>query len=76
MQALYRSLYGELGIKRGPATPEGVYAREVDGCTLYVNTTTKPQEVKLDRAATGVLGGQTWNGTLLLEPYGAELLRE
>jgi beta-galactosidase len=53
-----------------------VYAREVDGCTLYVNTTTKPQEVKLDRAATGVLGGQTWNGTLLLEPYGAELLRE
>ena len=76
MQALYRSLYGELGIKRGPATPDGVYARDVDGRTLYVNTTTKPQEVKFDGSATGVLGGQVWNGTLRLAPYGAELLRK
>jgi beta-galactosidase len=75
MQALYRSLYGSLGIVPGPATPEGVYAREVDGRTLYVNTTTKPQDVKIDGAATGVLGGRTWNGTLRLEPFGAELLR-
>jgi beta-galactosidase len=76
MQVLYRSLYGELGIARGPATPEGVYAREVDGRTLYVNTTTKPQDVRIDGAATGVLGGRTWNGTLRLEPLGAELLRK
>jgi beta-galactosidase len=76
MQALYRRLYGELGIKPGPATPEGVYAREVDGRTLYVNTTTQPQDVKFDGAATGVLGGRTWTGTLRLEPYGAELLRK
>jgi beta-galactosidase len=76
MQALYRSLYGELGIKPGPATPEGVYAREVDGRTLYVNTTTQPQDVKFDGTATGVLGGQAWNGTLRLAPFGAELLRK
>jgi beta-galactosidase len=76
MQALYRRLYGELGIKPGPATPEGVYAREVDGRTLYVNTTTQPQEVKFDGAGTGVLGGQAWNGTLRLAPFGAELLRK
>jgi beta-galactosidase len=76
MQALYRSLYGELGIKPGPATPEGVYAREVDGRTLYVNTTTQPQEVKFEGTATGVLGGQAWNGTLRLAPFGAELLRK
>lgn len=76
MQALYRSLYGELGIKRGPATPEGVYAREVDGRTLYVNTTTQPQDVKFDGTATGVLGGRAWSGTLRLEPFGAELLRK
>jgi beta-galactosidase len=76
MQALYRNLYRDLGIQPGPATPEGVYAREVDGRTLYVNTTTKPQEVKFDGAATGVLGGQAWQGTLRLEPYGAELLRK
>jgi beta-galactosidase len=76
MQALYRSLYGTLGITPGPRTPEGVYAREVDGRTLYVNTTTRPQEIKLDGAATGVLKGQVWNGTLRLEPFGAELLRK
>jgi beta-galactosidase len=76
MQALYRNLYRDLGIQPGPATPEGVYAREVDGRTLYVNTTTKPQEVKFDGAATGVLGGQAWQGTLRLEPYGADLLRK
>ena len=34
-----RGLYGRLGIARGPATPEGVYARVVEGRTLYVNTT-------------------------------------
>jgi beta-galactosidase len=76
MQALYRSLYGQLGIARGPVTPEGVYAREVEGRTLYVNTTTKPQEVKLDGAGTGVLSGKAWSSTLQLEPYGTELLQK
>ena len=76
MQALYRSLYDPLGIVPGPVTPEGVYARAVDGRTLSVNTTTKPQEVRLDGAATGALTGRAWNGTLRLEPFGAELLRK
>jgi beta-galactosidase len=57
-------------------TPEGVYAREVQGRTLYVNTTTKTQEIKLDGAGTGVLSGKAWNGTLQLEPLGAELLQK
>jgi beta-galactosidase len=76
MQALYRSLYGQLGIARGPVTPEGVYAREVQGRTLYVNTTTRPQEIQLDGKGTGVLGGKTWSGTLQLDPLGAELLQK
>jgi beta-galactosidase len=76
MQALYRSLYGQLGIARGPVTPEGVYAREVHGRTLYVNTTTRPQNIRLDRPGTGVLGGKAWSDTLQLEPYGAELLQK
>ena len=32
-------LYKILGIQPGPRTPDGVYARAVDGRTLYVNTT-------------------------------------
>ncbi|MTV36528.1 beta-galactosidase [Duganella radicis] len=63
MQALYRSLYQQLGIAPGPVTPEGVYAREVQGRTLYVNTTTKPQQV--------TQAGKT----VSLEPYGVELLQ-
>ena len=27
------------GVHPGPRTPDGVFAREVDGRTLYVNTT-------------------------------------
>jgi beta-galactosidase len=76
MQALYRSLYGQLGIARGPVTPEGVYAREVQGRTLYVNTTARPQDIKLDGAGSGVLSSKTWSGTLQLEPFGAELLQK
>jgi len=75
MQALYRNLYQQLGIKPGPATPEGVYAREVDGRTLYVNTTTSPQQVSIDGSGNGVIGGKAWQHTLTLEPYGVELLQ-
>ncbi|NVM78221.1 beta-galactosidase [Duganella sp. SG902] len=75
MQALYRGLYQQLGITPGPVTPEGVYAREVQGRTLYVNTTTQPQRIKLAGGATGVIGGKSWQDTLLLEPYGVELLQ-
>jgi beta-galactosidase len=42
---LVRALYTELGIERGPETPTGVYARVVEGRTLYVNTTTEPKTV-------------------------------
>ena len=76
MQALYRTLYPQLGITPGPATPEGVYAREVEGRTLFVNTTTQPQQVRLDGTATGVFGGKVWNGILQLEPHGMELLQK
>ena len=76
MQASYRSLHGQLGIACGPVTPEGVYAREVQGRTLYVNATTRPQEIQLDGKGAGVLGGKTWSGTLQLEPLGAELLQK
>lgn len=75
LRALYRNLYPQLGIERGPETPEGVYARVVDGRTLYVNTTTQPQVVPIQGQKTGVLSGRSWNGSLRLEPYGVDLLR-
>lgn len=72
---LVRSLYKELGISRGPVTPDGVYARVVDGRTLYVNSTTTPKIVKFDGNRMGVLSGKHFAGTLHLEGYGVELLQ-
>nr|WP_254504360.1 beta-galactosidase [Duganella vulcania] len=74
MGPLYRQLYASLGIAPGPKTPDGVYARTVEGRTLYVNTTGEAKDVAIDGAMTGVLGGKQWSGTLRLEPLGVELL--
>ena len=76
MRALYRQLYSSLGIEAGPKTPEGVYARVVEGRVLYVNTTTEPKDVTIDGARTGVLSRKRWSGTLHLEPYGVDLLEK
>jgi beta-galactosidase len=70
-----RDLYTRLHIERGPETPAGVYARVVEGRTLYVNTTTATKSVKLNGTRVGVLSGRHYSGSLLLEPYGVELLR-
>ena len=74
MRPLYRQLYASLGIVPGPKTPDGVYARKVEGRTLYVNTTGDVKEVAIDGAMTGVLSGKRWTGTLRLEPLGVDLL--
>ncbi|MGM9491948.1 beta-galactosidase, partial [Ideonella sp. YS5] len=74
MRPLLRQLYAGLGIQPGPKTPDGVFARAVDGRVLYVNTTWAPVDVPIAGAMKGVLGGQRWDGTLRLEPLGAELV--
>jgi beta-galactosidase len=72
---LVRSLYSELDISRGPQTPDGVYARVVDGRTLYVNSTATPKIVRINGSKTGVLSGKHYTGTLRLDGYGVELLQ-
>lgn len=74
MIPLYRSLYAELGLERGPVTPEGVYARVVEGRTLYVNTTGEAQAVGPDVRGRGVLSDSRVDGTLRLAPWGVELV--
>jgi len=74
MKPLLRSLYASLDIEPGPKTPDGVFAREVEGRVLYVNTNWHPVDVPITGAMQGVLGGQRWDGTLRLEALGAELL--
>lgn len=74
LKPLYRSLYAQLGIVPGPATPKGVVAREVKGRTLYVNTGANPVEVKISGKRKGLLSGKEWAGPLLLEGYGVDLV--
>ena len=74
MKPLYRQLYADLGIEPGPRTPDGVFAREVEGRVLYVNTNWAPVDVPIAGAMKGVLGGQRWEGTLRLDALGVELL--
>ncbi len=71
---LVRSLYASLGIQRGPETPEGVYARSVDGRTLYVNTTTESHDVPVGMKAHGVLSRKSYDGTMTLGPYQSDLV--
>ena len=76
MGPLYRQLYTTLGIKPGPKTPEGVYARDVEGRVLYVNTTGEASDVPIDGTMRGVLSGKRWTGRLRLEPFDADLLEK
>ncbi|MDK6076042.1 beta-galactosidase [Massilia varians] len=74
LQPLYRQLYRELGIARGPVTPDGVHARVVDGRTLYVNTNRKAVDIDIDGPKQGVLSRKNWNGKLQLGSYGVDVL--
>jgi beta-galactosidase len=71
---IVRTLYGSLGIQPGPATPEGVYARVVDGRTLYVNTTTQEKAIAVGMNAHGVLSNKSYQGEMKLGPYQADLV--
>ena len=51
---LVRSLYSALAIEKGPETPSGVYARVVEGRTLYVNTTGEEKTVPIGGSKRGI----------------------
>ncbi len=71
---LVRSLYRELAIERGPETPSGVYARVVEGRTLYVNTTGKEKTVTVSGSKHGMISGAIYQDTIRLKPYDADLV--
>ncbi|WP_457447824.1 beta-galactosidase [Roseateles sp. P5_E4] len=76
MRALYRQLYPGLGLEPGPKTPDGVYARVVQGRNYYVNTTGEAKDVAIDGTAKGLISGRSWTGTLTLPAQGADLLEK
>ena len=71
---LVRSLYAGLGIDKGPETPPGVYARVVEGRTLYVNTTGEEKNITIRGSKRGVITGTSYSGVIRLKAYDAELV--
>ena len=71
---LVRSLYSTLDIERGPETPSGVYARVVEGKTLYVNTTNEVKSVPIRGRKFGLISGTAYEGVIQLKPYDADLV--
>jgi beta-galactosidase len=68
-------LYTVAGIQPGPKTPEGVYARVVDGRTLYVNTTGEEKRIPIAGVRKGIIGNREFEGSLVLGPMEADLVQ-
>ena len=71
---LVGNLYAALNIEKGPETPAGIYARLVDGRTLYVNTTGEEKTVPISGTRHGIISGAIYESIIRLKPYDADLV--
>jgi len=72
---LMNYLYAIAGIQPGPKTPEGVYARVVDGRTLFVNTTGGEKRVPITGVKKGIISNRVFEETVVLGPMDADLIQ-
>jgi len=56
-------------------TPAGVYARVVDGRTLYVNSTGETKTAAIEGDKHGIITNKHYKDSLTLAPYQVELLQ-
>lgn len=63
------------GVPMGPVTPDGVFARVVEGRTLYVNTTGEERTISVAGRKRGVLTNRVYNGAVVLGPLESELVQ-
>jgi len=68
-------VYNMAGIQPGPATPEGVYARVVEGRTLYVNTTGESKRIPLSGRRRGLITRRVYEDAVTLGPQEADLIQ-
>jgi len=67
-------LYRTTGIQPGPRTPNGVYARVVEGRTLYVNTTQQEQRIPIEGRKKGIISQRVYDETMVLGPQEVDLI--
>jgi beta-galactosidase len=75
MAPLLGYLYKLTGIRVGPVTPQGVYARIVDGRFLYVNTTNQKKRVPIAGSKAGIITQRVYDGTVILQSQEADLVQ-
>lgn len=63
------------GVQVGPQTPAGVFARVVDGRTLYVNTTAQEIKIPITGTKKGIITKRTYEGNVTLAPQEADLIQ-
>lgn len=77
MEALLTVLCEELGIEKGPETPEGVAARRIgDRSILYVNTTGGTVRIEIAGSVKSIITGNVHKDYILLEPYEVDMTEE
>jgi len=75
IKSVLESAYNLVGVQPGPRTPEGVFARTVEGRTLYVNTTQTEQRIPMAGTRKGLITNRAYDGTLVLGPQEADLVQ-
>ncbi len=73
--SLLDSLLRIAGVQPGPQTPEGVFARVVEGRTLYVNTTGEEKKIPVSGVKTGMISHRTYESYVILGPQEADLIQ-
>lgn len=61
-------------VEPGPPTPEGVFARVVEGRVLYVNTTTEEKKIPIAGIKKGIITHHRYEGSVVLGPQEADLV--
>jgi len=67
-------LYTVAGLQPGPKTPDGVFARVVDGRTLYVNTTGVEKKISIAGTQKGIISNRIHEGVVVLGPQEMDLV--
>jgi beta-galactosidase len=68
-------LYTVTGVQPGPKTPDGVFARVVDGRTLYVNTTGEGKSIPINGVKKGIISNREFKDVVILGPQEADLVQ-
>lgn len=75
LDALLDDLIDELGIKKGPAVPSGIMARQIDKTHfLYLNVSGEPKEIHIKGKSRSVLYEKDYNGNVTIAPYEPEFI--